>query len=501
MSIFRRLFGKSEEQSGVDSERLVQLGNEKEDAGDLPGALALYREAARLSPGSAKAHLNLGIALAALGSAFEALEAYETGLAIDSSNPFLFYNRALLKYKLGDVDGAGLDVRSALALKSDFAAAYILHSNVLDDLGDTTAALEAIDKAIALYPNLPGAHLNRARLLLNELRVDEALETMALGLRAAPDDAELHWLSAIASLLVGDFHRGWAEHEWRSQVGAHEPLREFGLPRWEGQAAPNQTVVLFAEQGLGDSIQFLRYVPRVAERAKSVVLLLPAALQGLARESFGDICEVAEDGQTIRADFQCPLLSLPLVFATDEDSIPQVVPYLRSNPARAEAWRARLGESPYAGPKVGLVCSGNPAHQNDANRSVPLEMFRRAMPESCEFFLLQPKVRDDDAIAVANWPVLRTLTGDLKDFGETAALMESLDVILTVDTSVAHLAGALGRPVWILLPYCPDWRWMLGRTDSPWYPTAKLYRQGRPKDWAIVLAQVAADLKTLAPRS
>lgn len=497
----------------TDSERAAQLiarGNQLEDAGQVPAALALYEQAASIAPGLAGAHLNLGIGLAAMGDLTRAVAAYRAGIALEPQHPFLHYNLGRALYLQRDFAGAREHLLRAVEAKPDFAQAQVLLSNALDELGLHEPALHAIERALALDPQLAGAHVNRVRQLLALLRTRAAIAAAQEGLRLHPDDGELHWTLAIAHLLGGDFAAGWREHEWRSQASARKPLPDFGRPRWDGsQDLGGRTLLMFAEQGFGDGIQFLRFLAPVAERAGKIVLRLPGALCALARAAAPRNCVVIDDREPLPdTDYQCPLLSLPLALGILERDLPGAVPYLRADPQRVRDWRRRLNEHG-ASFTVGLVWSGNPEHANDGNRSIPLSAFAGLADAGCRFVSLQPQVRDSDRDAFQQFgDRLLPYGAQLSDFADSAALVAALDLVISVDTSVAHLAGALGRPVWILLPYLPDWRWMLDRTDSPWYPSARLYRQGEERSWAAVLARVRGDLRVTvaaaqldAPRS
>jgi hypothetical protein len=285
---------------------------------------------------------------------------------------------------------------------------------------------------------------------------------------------------------------------WRAEgFAAHQPAPDSSQPQWTGQVPlEGRSILLFAEQGLGDTIQFLRYVPLVARRAARVLLQLPPALLPVLPDP-GANCRVLRPGEPVPPhDLQCSLMSLPYAFGTALADIPAEIPYLQADADRRAHWAQILASA--RRPRVGIVWSGNPQHRNDRRRSIPLPMFRAIDPGAVQFAALQPQVRDADREALAGWPDVLDFGPELRDFAETAALIEALDLVVTVDTSVAHLAGALGKPVWILLPYVPDWRWMLDRADSPWYPTAKLYRQDADRDWAPVLARVRSDLAELA---
>lgn len=264
-------------------------------------------------------------------------------------------------------------------------------------------------------------------------------------------------------------------------------------PPWRGEPLAGRTILLATEQGFGDAIQFVRYVPLVAGMGARVLLQANPALQALLSQLPAN-CEVVGPADAVRADFHCALMDLPEVFGTTLQDVPATVRYLAADPERVRHWQARVRDGS-GRPHVGLAWSGNPAHTNDRRRSIPLERFGGLLQCDCRFVSVQPQVRAADEAAARTLPLLLEPARALGDFADTAALLEAVDLVITVDTSVAHLAGALGRPVWILLPYVPDWRWMVGRDDSPWYPTARLFRQERPGDWAGVLERVREQLQ------
>jgi len=319
----------------------------------------------------------------------------------------------------------------------------------------------------------------------------------ALGLNHALTD----WNVSLVHLLTGNFEAGWPGHQARLNLpSASYP--KIPRPMWLGEEnIEGKTILVAADEGLGDTIQFVRYVPMLAERGARVLLVVQDSLHGLLSGMNVVLqCAPVSAVSTLPAfDFHCPISSLPLAFGTRLDTIPTAIPYLPS-PAtsRVQAWEDRLG--PRTRLRVGLVWSGRPSHMNDHNRSIPLQAFSRLFDVDATLLSLQKDLRPNDAALLRGRSEIIDLTADLTDFTETAALVSCLDLIISVDTSVAHLAGALGRPTWILLPYTPDYRWLLDRSDSPWYPTMRLYRQTAIGDWNGPLQQLAAELAAVARR-
>ena len=412
-----------------------------------------------------------------------------------NAEAFLLRHEALMK--LGRFEEALAAVDRALELSVPNAAMLVSRSVPLERLGRHEDCMACLEQALALEPNQRFALVNRATVLLAQVRVQEAVARAEEALRLYPEDGDLHWTLSMGLLLLGDLKRGWEESEWRSRsIAFTGKLLELKEPRWQGESLQGKTIFLHAEQGFGDNIQFLRFVPEVARRAGHVLLLVSEALEPLVVAGLPANCRILPQNSILPpVDFHCPLMSVPAVLGTTLETLPARVPYLQAAPDAVARWRQRLGEG---GPKVGIAWSGNPKHANDGNRSMSLATFRAGAAEGCRYFTVQPDTREGDLPVLAAWKEAADVGKDLRDFADTAALMEALDLVITVDTSVAHLAGALGRPVWILLPYGPDWRWMLDRADTPWYPTARLYRQPARGDWASVMARVKADLAALA---
>jgi hypothetical protein len=297
-------------------------------------------------------------------------------------------------------------------------------------------------------------------------------------------------------LLAGKLEEGWKRYEWRWQKADYiQYKREFAQPQWDGKDIKGKTICLHAEQGFGDAIQFIRYAPLVAKNGARVIVEAPYPLIDLFKTVEGIDMLVKRGDSLPDFDVHCPILTLPMLFKTSMQSIPASVPYIHSDPARKSRWTERLS----AGKKrlkVGIAWSGNPDHKNDRNRSISFAMLRpiAEMPQ-VSLYSLQKGIVSSEIEAQIQEAGMIDYTGDIGDFADTAALIDNLDLIISVDTSVAHLAGALGKNVWVLLPYAPDWRWLLGRNDSPWYPTMRLYRQSLPGDWEGVVKEVFKDIK------
>ncbi len=408
--------------------------------------------------------------------------------------------RALTLHKLRRFEEALADNTRALAARPDDAEALNNRGVILRMLKRFDEAVANYDRALASRPGYAEALYNRG-LALDELkRFDEALASYDRAVRARPDYVEAHWNEALLRLLTGDFSRGWAKYEWRwKNQSLALTKRNFAQPLWLGEdAIDGKTVLLHSEQGFGDTIQFCRYVPLVAARGARVIVEVAAPLQDLMSDLAGATQVIPRGTPLPDFDYQCPLLSLPLAFGTRLETIPAPTPYLHAPAQASKAWQARLG--PKTRPRIGLAWSGNAAHKDDQNRSIGLRFLSPLLDTGATFVSLQKDVRDADAAVLGERDDILHFGDALKDFSDTAALISNLDLVISVDTSVAHLAGALGKPVWVLLTYVPDWRWLLDRDDSPWYPTARLFRQNDARTWDDAIARVREALLEFVER-
>ena len=453
---------------------VLELDTEQVDALQLIGALEAQRKnhqsaidyldrALTIKPDYAEAYNNRGTALQELKRLEEALASYD----------------------------------QALRIKPDYAAAYYNRGNALKELKRLEEALASYDQALRIKPDYAEAYSNRGNALQELKRLDEALANYDQALRIKPNYAEAHWNESLCRLLKGEFEAGWQKYEWRwLRRDRTELPRSYPQPLWLGKEdLAGKTVLLYGEQGFGDTLQFSRYVRHVAALGAEIVLEVPGALLPLFSELEGKPTLVTKRSSLPAFDFHCPLMSLPLAFKTGLADI-DGAPHLRVPEDRLTAWKTRISAA--GTPRVGLVWSGSAVHKNDSNRSISLGEFKHLLVNGPAFFCLQKEIRESDQIALKSLPMVRTFASDLTDFADTAALVSLMDVVITVDTSVAHLAGALGKKVWILLPYVPDWRWLLDRSDSPWYDSATLFRQPKIGDWASVIDTVRQRLQDRA---
>ncbi|MDP3310931.1 MAG: tetratricopeptide repeat protein, partial [Polaromonas sp.] len=385
----------------------------------------------------------------------------------------------------------------ALALQPDHAQAYNNRGAALRDLQQYQAALDSYERAIALKPDYADAYNNLGVALGDLGRHPEARASYERACDLQPDYAEAHWNLALGDLQVGHFERGWQAYEWRWKREALAPglLRSFPQPLWLGtESLEGKTILLHAEQGLGDTLQFSRYARLVAQRGARVILEVQPPLLRLLTGLDGVAQVLAQGSESPPFDCHCPLLSLPLAFKTTLSTMPPPLA-IEKNPDSMARWAARLGTGQR--PRIGLVWSGNPGHNNDLHRSIALADLLGHLPSGPQYVSLQKDVRATDRATLEARSDILHVGDDLEDFTDTAALCELMDGVVSVDTSVAHLAGTLGRKLWLLLPFNPDWRWMLERTDSPWYPGAVLCRQPAIGDWDSVLSRLGQQISRI----
>ena len=499
-----------------------------QDMGDLEAAVASYDKAIAQNPDYAQAYANRGLVLKELGKWEAAMLSFEAAIQRNPQDAKTCYHWALALHEIKQLDVAIALYDRAIGIQTDFAQAHYsrglalqqssqlevalesydqairfkpdyvdAHSNrgtILQHYQQWDAAMASYDQAIALNPSYAKAHNNRGNTLQERHQIDAALASYDQAIALEPDYADAYWNKGIALLLGGDFARGWPLYEWRHKaLESTHPQRQFGQPLWLGQdSLQGKTLLLHSEQGLGDTLQFIRYAPLLAAQGARVVVELPRALMALLADMQG-VSQFIEQGQALPAcDYHCPLLSLPLAFGTTLSSIPAPVAYVRSLPSKHAQWTATLGAK--TGLRIGIAWSGSTGHKNDHNRSITLAELLQHLPPGPQYISLQKELREVDQATLQANPQLRHFGPELVDFTDTAALCDLMDVVISVDTSVAHLSAALGQTTWVLLPYSPDWRWLLERPDSPWYPSVRLYRQDSDMRWAGVLQRLRDDV-------
>jgi len=473
------------------AEAHYNLGNALKDKGQLDEAIAAFRQAIALNPNLPEAHINVGNAWKDKGQLDEAIAAYRQAIALRPNYAEAHNNLGNALRIKGQLDESIAAYRQAIALRPNYPEAHINLGNAWNYKGQLDEAIAAYRQAIALRPNFAEALSNLGNVLKDNGQADEAVAAFLQAIALNPNLPEPHYNLSLSLLALGDFHQGWEEHEWRWKCKEFpSAARNFAQPRWDGCPLEGRSLLLHTEQGLGDAVQFIRYLPLAAQRGARIIIECQAELQRLFQTMSGNYQTVVR-GQPLPAfDLHCPLLSLPRVFGTNFANLPQIVPYLSPDPALVEAWSRTLG-APDGQLRVGLAWAGNPLYKWDRTRSVNLQQLAPfAAARGVKFYSLQKGPPGEQA---KNPPVgleLVDLGPELNDFVDTAAVMSLMDLIITTDTSVPHLAGALGRSVWVMLQLVPDFRWLRDRTDSPWYPTMRLFRQPTWGDWDSVITRV-----------
>lgn len=465
--------------------------------GDPQAACDLIARAVEVDPKQALAFSNLGVARQRLKRFDDALAAYQSALRIDPGHLTALNNCGSTLQEMQRFGEAVVFFERALRVKPDYPEALNNLGNSLIELKRPDEALIVLERALDLNQAYVAALFNRANALQYLNRPEEAILSYRRALLIDPGHVDANFNDGVCRLLNGDLENGFRQYEWRWRKDAYLPLKqEMGAHLWLGAPEPQgKTILVHSEQGLGDTIQFCRYVKLLAGLGAKVILRVQPALKPLLAGLPG-AQRVLGTGEALPAfDFHCPLMSLPLAFQTRLESVPAEESYLAADPARVAAWEAKLG--PKALPRIGLAWAGSAGHDNDAARSIPLLRLMQIVGGNAQFVSIQKELGALDRLLLGRQSAILHFAEAQTDFAETAALIANLDLVVTVDTSVAHLAAAMGKPVWILLPWAPDWRWMLGRADSPWYPSATLVRQPKAGDWDSVLARVAAQLAQL----
>jgi tetratricopeptide (TPR) repeat protein len=494
-----KAFDKALQLKPDDAELWVNLGNVLAELERLDDALLSYQKALQFNPRHWDAACRSGVVLRGLGRFEEAAGRFELCDQLRPDHALTLYMRSMSLRDLKRHSEALDPGLRAHALDPDNADICNNNGILLQHLDRHQEALRWFEKALVLRPNASNALNNKANSLTELRRFDEALATYARVKVLDPTNVALEWNVALLQMLTGDFEAGWIGREARWKVpGLPVVYPKFLQPRWLGDAAvEGKTILVGCDEGLGDTIQFVRYVPMLAERGARVILVVQDALHSLLAEMPGATRCLPKSTRVLpEFELHSPICSLPLAFGTRLDTIPSAASYLPPPaPALVQAWQDRLG--PHDRLRVGIVWSGNATHVNDRNRSMSLQTLSRLLDVDATFVSLQKDPRPDDKAELRARTGIVDLTEHLADFADTAALIRCLDLVITVDTAVAHLAGALGCPTWILLPHMPDFRWLLDRDDSPWYPTMRLFRQTGTGDYASVLGRMRSELLTL----
>jgi tetratricopeptide (TPR) repeat protein len=472
----------------------ANLGESLRVLGRLEEASAALQMAIKLNPAAPQAIGNLGIVLSDMGKTDQAVECYNRALAINPNLPQTLNNLGNIYLARKEKDAALAAYDRALALDPNFGDGHNNRGSALEQMDRLDEAMIEYVRAVELRPGFAVACNNAGNIARRLCRWDEAIIWCKRALSIDPRFEPARWNVGLIELTRGDYPAGLPKYELRFVATSQRLPAGIDRPRRDGDSLEGRTILLYAEQGLGDGWQAARYVPMVADRGGKIVIECHKAQVGLMRRLKGVVDVIVSGDPRPPYDLFSPMMSLPLLFGTTVATIPNDIPYLKPDPARVDAWRERLAS--YPGLKVGLIWNGS--DHPDPLRSIALgELAPLALIEGVQFFGLQFGAAAAEAKKAAAWMNIVDLSADVADFGETAACMMNLDLILTIDTAAAHLAGALGRPTWTLIPFSPDWRWLLDRSDSIWYPTMRLFRQTRRKIWADVVERVAVALRAL----
>jgi tetratricopeptide (TPR) repeat protein len=518
--------------SKQDYSDLLKAGFEYYRKGLFDKAKDIFEKIVEYDKENIDALFFLGVVYYELKSYDKSLNYFEKALSYSDRNPIVYVNMGTVYKEIGDFENAFLCYQKAIKIDPAFTEAYNHLGTLYQETRQFDIAEEYYKRALSLNPNFADAYYNIGTILKEKELFDDAQEyilkalslnplhreglvnlgdiqkekgEMSKGLgyykqaiSVSPDYPEAHFNLACVYLLLGNFEEGWAEYEWRWKTKEFEALRrDFGKPRWYGEEIRGKRIFLTCEQGLGDAIQFVRYAKRVKDLGAEVILEVPKVLHRLFMCVEGIDSLVIVGSEVPNFDVYCPLLSLPYVFRTNLETIPNEVPYIKVNSETIEMWREKI-EKGKDRLNVGIAWTGNPKHKRDKYRSIRLEKFAIFNElKGVRFYSLQVGVGSEQLKEVGSKFEIVDLTGEIKDFFDTAGLIMNLDLVITVDTSVAHLAGALGKQVWVFIPFVPDWRWMLNREDSPWYPTMRLFRQNERNDWDSVIKRVYEELGKL----
>ena len=470
---------------------LYNLANILRELGQFEEAVQVYRQFIRLQPDSAEAYNNLGISLHKLNQFQPAAQAYRDAIELNPVCAETYYNFGTLLQKQGELEKAVRLYQKAIEIDPEYAEVYNNFGTLLQKQGELEKAVRLYQKAIEIDSNFVLAYGNLGDILHRQGQIEQATQAYRRAIEIQPDYAKAHNHLGITLLLKGDFQLGWQEYEWRLKC-ENFPIekRGFSQPVWDGSSLHGKAIFLYAEQGFGDTIQFIRYVYILAQYQVDIIFECQFELLTLF-ESIEVITQLIVEGDPLPDfDFHAPLLSLPRIFRTDLESIPSKIPYLCPKLA------SFICLSPNDKLRIGIAWAGNPKNSNDDTRLVDLQQFSVLFEiEACQFYGLQVGDRRNDIAKYNYSDAIIDLGADFSDFSDTASAIAEMDLVISVDTSTAHLTGALGKMGWILLPWIPDWRWLLDRKDTPWYPTMRLFRQTSLGDWTSTFQQVYHALK------
>ena len=479
-------------------EAYASRGDAQKELQQFEAAIASYDQAIAIKPDFSQVHSNRGAAFSALQLYDAAIASYDRAIAINPDFAEAYSNRGVVYKELKLLESAAASFERAYTIKPDYAAAYSNHGTIFTDLKLLHEAICDFDCAISIAPDYAHAYSNRGVVYQELNQLEQAISDYSRAIEIDSNYTDAYTNKSFSLLLNGDFEQGWKLYEWRLKSRESELRERYGEPsHWTGQESlKNKTILLHSEQGFGDTIQFCRYAKLCADLGARVILEVERPLISLFNTLEGVEQMIVKGAELPLFDYHSPLMSLPLAFKTTIATIPAASHYLSADPTKTTFWSEKLGNK--TNQRVGLVWSGNIDYKNDRSRSIPLSMMMQHLPGEFQYVSLQREIRDSDKAAINSYGKNILHFGDeLADFSDTAALSGLMDIIISVDTGTAHLAGALGKPVWLLLPFSPDFRWLLNRENSPWYPSIKLFRQTTPGNWTTVFEKIKEDLQTL----
>ena len=476
-----------------------------QSSGDFEAAVEKCNQIISLFGGSAHVYNLMGYSLEQQGCFREAIESYRQAIRLKPDFAEPYNHMGVIFIEQSQYYQAVINCQKALELAPDYVEAYNNLGVALNGIGQYVEAMEIYKKAICLDSQYIDAYYNWGNCLRNQNQCELAIPIFKKAIQISPDCAKAHWNLAISYLLAGKFPQGWAEYQYRRNPHLRiiTSPHQYEQPYWDGSSFKGKRLLVHYEQGFGDNIQFVRYLPMVKQLGGTVILEVEKPLYGLFKQiKAADEFVLPSSGSMspdVTFDFHISILDLPRIFATTIEDIPSEVPYLSAEPAKTKYWKGKLDSKSF---KVGLVWAGSPRHQNDHNRSCPPNYFvPLAKIKGIKLYNLQKDPPSNKKTELVKDISIEYIGREFEDFTDTAAAIENMDLVISVDTSVLHLAGAMGKPVWAIIPFVPDWRWMLDRQDSPWYPTMRLFRQKEPGNWDELLTRLAEQLQILVQLS
>ena len=465
--------------------------------GNLKEAKNIYEQILKHKPNHFDALQLLGILYGQINKKDKAIKLLELALQIKPDDAATLNNYGVILTEVNRTNDSYEALDKATNIKPDYAEAYSNKGNALKLLEKYDDAVKAYSKAIQLKPNYAEAYNNRGVIYKELSQMNLALKDLKKAISLKPDYPEANSTMGVTLLLTGNFSKGWEQYEWRwKDLSDPSVIRSFKQPLWDGKKSlKDKSILLYSEQGLGDTIQFSRYILLIKALGAKVILETHKELLNIVGSIDSNITVILM-GQTLpHFDFQCPLLSLPLKFGTGLKNIPSPNRYIWADKRIVPKWKKKIGSQKK--PLIGLVWEGNPLHKNDYNRSILLAELIPHLPKKYEYIGLQKDIRESNLKTLKRSSMIDNLIDNNVSMDDTAAIIENLDIVISVDTSVAHLSASMGKPTWILLPFVPDWRWLLNRNDSPWYKSVKLFRQEKRGNWELVFKDLNKKLNVL----